>query len=58
MAAIKKKGKLGDIYQHAQDISRPRARKCEDEIRDDSENDRADIESETDGGAEEVGECE
>ena len=34
------------------------SRKCEDEIRDDSENDHADIESEMDGGAEEVGECE
>jgi hypothetical protein len=34
------------------------AKKCDDKMRDDLENDHADIESETDGKAEEVGEAE
>jgi hypothetical protein len=58
VAAIKKKGKLEDVYRRAQDIGSPVAKKCDDEMRDDSENDRADIESETDGEAEEDGERE
>jgi hypothetical protein len=56
--AIKNKGKLEDVYQHAQDIGSPVAKKCDDKMRDDSENDCADIKSETDGEAEEVGEIE
>jgi hypothetical protein len=54
VVAIKKKGDtLKDVYQHAEAISNPRAKQCDNNISHKSENNHANIESEMDGGTEE-----